>query len=246
MEFSTQPGSKYVYWPNDFSDEASEVLELAYALTIHKSQGSQFRQVFVIIPQPCFILGRELIYTALTRQLDRVVLLVQGQPSDLRAYASARYSEVAARYTNLFHPPDMIADSSGRFLERRLIHRTERGELVRSISEVVVADAMHRERVNYRYEYPLVGKDGTERYPDFTVDDAATGITIYWEHLGMLSDPNYVQRWQKKLKWYEDMGMSPNGDANDKGQRLVTSENRIDGAIDSGQIRKQVKSVFDI
>jgi ATP-dependent exoDNAse (exonuclease V) alpha subunit len=52
---------------------------------VHKSQGSQFDQVFVVIPQPCFILGRELIYTALTRQVDRVVLFVQGQPTDLRA-----------------------------------------------------------------------------------------------------------------------------------------------------------------
>lgn len=85
--------------------------DLAYALTIHKSQGSQFNQVFVVIPQPCFILGRELIYTALTRQLDRVVLFVQGQPTDLRAYASPKYSEVARRYTNLFQAPNMIADA---------------------------------------------------------------------------------------------------------------------------------------
>lgn len=85
--------------------------DLAYALTIHKSQGSQFNQVFVVIPQPCFILGRELIYTALTRQLDRVVLFVQGQPTDLRAYASPKYWEVARRYTNLFQAPNMIADA---------------------------------------------------------------------------------------------------------------------------------------
>ncbi|WP_418024831.1 hypothetical protein ACNKFW_07520 [Paracoccus sp. TD-10] len=53
-----------------------------------------------MIPQPCFILGRELIYTALTRQVDRVVLFVQGQPSDIRAYTSSKYSEVARRFTN--------------------------------------------------------------------------------------------------------------------------------------------------
>ncbi len=246
VEFRTQPGNTFVYWPSDFGDEGAVVLELAYALTVHKSQGSQFEQVFVVIPQPCFILGRELIYTALTRQVDRVVLFVQGQPTDLRAYTSAKYSEVARRYTNLFTDPDMLAEPSGAFLERGLIHRTARGELVRSISEVVVADALNAEGIEYHYEKALHGADGIERYPDFTAEDPATGITVYWEHLGMLSDPTYSNRWDKKLEWYKAMDLQPNGRENAKGERLVTSQNRMDGAIDSAQIRQQVRDVFDL
>lgn len=244
VEFRTQPGYTFVYWPGDFGDDGAEVLELAYALTVHKSQGSQFNIAFVVIPQPCFILGRELVYTALTRQMDRVVLLVQGQPTDLRNYASSKYSEVARRYTNLFVAPNMIAEASGAFLERGLIHRTARGELVRSISEVVVADALHGEGIDYHYEKALRGHDGVERYPDFTAEDPATGITVFWEHLGMLSDPIYVRRWDKKLAWYKTMGMEPNGPENEKGERLVTSQNRHDGAIDSAAIRQQVRNVF--
>lgn len=199
VEFRTQPRNTFAYWPGDFGDDGTVVLELAYALTVHKSQGSQFDQVFVVIPQPCFILGRELIYTALTRQVDRVVLFIHGQPSDLRAYTSSKYSEVARRYTNLFSAPNMLADPSGAFLERGLIHRTARGELVRSISEVVVADALNVEGVEYHYEKALRGADGVDRYPDFTAEDPATGVTVYWEHLGMLSDPTYKDRWEKKL-----------------------------------------------
>lgn len=246
IEFRTQPGNTFVYWPNDFGDDGAVVLELAYALTVHKSQGSQFDQVFVVIPQPCFILSRELIYTALTRQVDRVVLFVQGQPTDLRIYTSPKYSEVARRYTNLFTAPDMLADPSGAFLERGLIHRTARGELVRSISEVVVADALHANGIDYHYEKALRGADGVERYPDFTAEDPATGITVYWEHLGMLSDPTYEKRWDKKLDWYKSMGLEPNGPENPKGERLVTSQNRVDGAIDSAQIRQQVRDVFEL
>lgn len=246
VEFKTQPGNSFVYWPNNFSDDGGVVLELAYALTVHKSQGSQFDQVFVVIPQPCFILGRELIYTALTRQVDRVVLFVQGQPTDLKAYTSAKYSEVARRYTNLFADPDMLAEESGIFLERRLIHRTARGELVRSISEVVVADSLNVEGIDYHYEKTLRGADGIDRYPDFTAEDTETGVTVYWEHLGMLSDPSYAKRWVKKLEWYKIMGLEPNGPENSKGERLVTSENRIDGAIDSAQIRQQVRDVFEL
>ena len=247
VEFRTQPGNTFVYWPGDFGDDGTVVLELAYALTVHKSQGSQFDQVFVVIPQPCFILGRELLYTALTRQVDRVVLFVQGQPSDLRAYTSSKYSEVARRYTNLFTAPDMLVDPSGAFLERGLIHRTARGELVRSISEVVVADALSAEGIDYHYEKALRGPDGVERYPDFTAEDPATGVTVYWEHLGMLSDSTYANRWEKKLKWYKEaMDLEPNGPENDKGERLVTSENRLDGAIDSAKIRQQVRDVFEL
>jgi hypothetical protein len=153
---------------------------------------------------------------------------------------------VARRYTNLFADPDMLADPSGAFLERGLIHRTARGELVRSISEVVVADAHNAEGVDYHYEKALRGADGVERYPDFTAEDPATGVTVYWEHLGMLSDPTYANRWKKKLAWYKAMDLEPNGPENAKGERLVTSENRMDGAIDSAQIRQQVRDVFEL
>lgn len=141
----------------------------------------------------------------------------------------------------------MLADPSGAFLERGLIHRTARGELVRSISEVVVADALNVEGVEYHYEKALRGADGVDRYPDFTAEDPATGVTVYWEHLGMLSDPTYKDRWEKKLIWYRDvMDLAPNAPENDKGERLVTSENRLDGAIDSAKIRQQVRAVFDL
>lgn len=42
--------------------------EAAYAMTIHKSQGSEFDRVVVVLPpKSSAILGRELLYTALTR-----------------------------------------------------------------------------------------------------------------------------------------------------------------------------------
>lgn len=45
--FSTQDGVTYRYYKNEVED----VLELAYALTVHKSQGSDFDEVFLIIPK---------------------------------------------------------------------------------------------------------------------------------------------------------------------------------------------------
>ncbi|MBC7886897.1 MAG: exodeoxyribonuclease V subunit alpha [Ferruginibacter sp.] len=52
--------------------------ETVYAMTIHKSQGSEFTQVLVILPkgEDIPILTRELLYTAITRAKKKV--LVQG------------------------------------------------------------------------------------------------------------------------------------------------------------------------
>ena len=48
------------------------------------SQGSEFSTVILVLPNPCRLLSRELLYTALTRQKDRVVILHQGPRTELR------------------------------------------------------------------------------------------------------------------------------------------------------------------
>ena len=47
----------------------------AFAMTVHKSQGSEFAEVLVLLPaQRSRVLSRELLYTAVTRARDRVWL----------------------------------------------------------------------------------------------------------------------------------------------------------------------------
>ena len=49
--------------------------ETAYALTVHKSQGSEFDEVLLILPErDSPVLTRELLYTALTRARNRIVV----------------------------------------------------------------------------------------------------------------------------------------------------------------------------
>ena len=50
-------------------------VETVYAMTVHKSQGSQFDTAAVLLPDPASpILTRELLYTAVTRAKERLVL----------------------------------------------------------------------------------------------------------------------------------------------------------------------------
>jgi hypothetical protein len=136
VTFSSQPGFEYTYWPSDLGEDGS-LLELAYALTVHKAQGSEFDTVFVVLPNPCRILSRELLYTALTRQSRRLVILCQGDPHRLIDFR--HLSDAARRLTNLFGPPRPIVVGTQIF-DGKHIHRSRRGELMISKSEVIIAN----------------------------------------------------------------------------------------------------------
>lgn len=248
VEFSTHPGLSFKYWKSEFSgDEAEPQLELAYTLTIHKVQGSEFGLTFVVLPNPCRLLSRELLYTALTRHQRKVVVLHQGSLVQLRRYSDERASEVARRLTNLFRdaaPREFAVGQEKRFLDDGLIHRTERGELVRSKSEVVIADKLHARKIDYAYEASVVLADGSERYPDFTIVDDVTGVRFYWEHLGMLEDPAYAARWARKSAAYRASGILPHAEGGGPQGTLVTTRDEPGGALDSAKIAKLIDEVI--
>jgi hypothetical protein len=244
VEFSSQTGFAYKYRKGEFGDEGNPPLELAYAITVHKAQGSEFGTTFLILPQGERWYSRELLYTALTRQRDRIILLHQGDLSDLKRLADPQHSETARRLTNLFKAPELVRFDSNLFLEGNLIHRTQRGETVRSKSEVIIADTLHHVGLDYSYEQRLVGADGSVRYPDFTIDDAETGEHVYWEHLGLLHDAAYRTRWERKLDWYRMQGILTVSEGGGDAGALVTSEDSPDGGIDSRRIRALIKEVL--
>jgi exodeoxyribonuclease V alpha subunit len=58
-----------------FSPSRLAAVETVYAMTVHKSQGSQFNTAAVLLPDPASpILTRELLYTAVTRAQQRLIL----------------------------------------------------------------------------------------------------------------------------------------------------------------------------
>lgn len=73
-------------------------LSLAYAVTIHKSQGSQYPCVVVPVTMQAFkMLVRNLLYTAITRAQSRVVLI--GDPKALAT--AVRTEDAVKRHTGL-------------------------------------------------------------------------------------------------------------------------------------------------
>jgi exodeoxyribonuclease V alpha subunit len=68
----------------EYSPSRLGALDTVYAMTIHKSQGSQFDAAAVLLPEPgSRILTRELLYTAATRARHRLILA--GTEAAIRA-----------------------------------------------------------------------------------------------------------------------------------------------------------------
>ena len=222
--FSTQTAVSYRY----FGQQVSDDLDLAYALTVHKAQGSDFKVVFLIIPQNASTLSRELIYTGLTRFRQKLVLLIEKDIEPLLRLRNPEYSDTRMRNTHMFTLAMRPDDVNRPHLEA-LIHRTRKGVAVRSKSEVVVADILEGLEISYQYEQPLFSRSDPKdfRLPDFTA--SFEGDVYYWEHLGMLSVPSYREAWERKRIWYEDNGYA---------DRLITSEDGPDGSIDATRIER--------
>ena len=225
VTFSTQTKVSYPYYRQQVDKE----LDLAYALTVHKAQGSDFKTVFLIIPQNASTLSRELIYTALTRFRHKLVLLIEKDIGPLLRLRNPEYSDTRKRNTHMFTPalrPDELPKS---LYPKALIHRTRKNIAVRSKSEVVVADILEDLEISYQYEHPLFSHSDPNdfRLPDFTA--SFDGDIFYWEHLGMLGVPSYREAWERKKKWYEDNGYA---------DQLITSEDGPDGSIDAAKIKR--------
>lgn len=111
------------------------------------------------------------------------------------------------------------------FRENAPEYYTDSGERVRSKSEVLIAHALMKHKVPYRYEYPLLLNGYGYVYPDFTVLNVRTRKELYFEHLGMMDDAEYSKKALQKIILYEKNGIFP-------GDKLVltyeTSENPLD------------------
>lgn len=211
VQFTRKPGITVGYGkdvPHDKSYKLTEPvddnLELAYAVSIHKAQGSEFANTFVIVPSSAkHAVSAELVYTALTRASRHCTLLIQRDITsllDARRRENAQTPQINSFLFTLHAAKDALANRRGWY-EAGKIHEALSGDMLRSKSEVIIANMLHERVIPFRYEQPLFAGDGTIRLPDFTVTWA--GRTYYWEHLGRLDLTDYADEWRQKRAWYE-------------------------------------------
>ena len=119
-------------------------LELAYALTVHKAQGSDFGIVFFVLPQTR-LLSRELLYTGLTRSKEKLVLLVEGEDVSAAVRADAARAHRRPRDATRTSSASVVREDADETpYAEHLIHRLSDGRMVRSKSELAIAIELQR------------------------------------------------------------------------------------------------------
>ena len=213
--------------------QVEENLELAYAISIHKAQGSDFESVFLVVPKGRrALLSTELLYTGLTRARRHCTVLVEEDVEPLLSMRRPENSHLLGIASSLleFRPVPDAFRARRDWYEEGKIHRSLAEVMVRSKSELVIANLLFEREIDFRYEKILYAPDGTFKLPDFTI--RWRGEDWYWEHLGMLDKTKYRHRWEEKEAWY----------AKHFPERLVTTTESPDLSHDADAlIRKYFK-----
>lgn len=179
-----------------WSVDDEENFDLAYAITVHKSQGSDFKNVFLVIPQKQSLLSKELLYTALTRSKYRLFIFVQDVEDNLLLKAKNN-SHLVHRNTSIFKEPT----------DNKRKYSPEPGVLVSSKIEFIIYTALKKGGIEFKYEEPLsLEKLNYKIHPDFTIY-LKNGGKMFWEHLGMLDTRKYYNDWQDRRKSYKEHGL---------------------------------------
>lgn len=211
--------------------KANEMLDLGYATTVHKAQGSQFDITILIIPkEDVDFVNREMLYTALSRSTKFQIVLIQNDISILKSRLWLGKSEISKRNSSLFTTSKGIpAKLFEKYKPESLICEVLPDLIVRSESERIISEELINQGIEFYYEKPLISVDEKSfKLPDFTFKFRRK--TYYWEHFGMLNDFDYEKKVEKKKKWYSDNGYQ---------------NNLIETPIDGLGLRDSIKFVFE-
>lgn len=214
--------------------DVEENLEPAYAISVHKSQGSEFNRVYFILPKhKKSLLTTELLYTGLTRAKTHCTVFIEEDIAPLLTLNRPEYSQLNRINSSLFEfkpvPEELM--TLYEWYEEGKIHKTLAEIMVHSKSEVIIANMLFERGIPFKYDVPLFASDGTFYRPDFVI--AWNGEEWYWEHLGMLDKEEYRNHWEAKKEWYEKNGFS---------DRLITTKE--EKGFDSKRIDKIIKEHF--
>ena len=121
-------------------------------------------------------------------------------------------------------------DVSGEFY-------TQKGERVRSKSELIIADALYRYGIPYKYEYPLKlnnGRGAITKRPDFVALNITSLEMVIIEHLGMLDQERYYRNSIDKIDLYERNGYMI-------GKNLILLHETSYSALNTGTVGRYIE-----
>lgn len=116
---------------------------------------------------------------------------------------------------------------------------SEKGERMRSKSEVLIANALNKRGIPYKYECPVSLPSGMVKYPDFTVLNVRKRKVYYWEHLGKMGDMEYVASNVKKLFEYKKAGIWV-------GKNLILTFEAAEMPLGTKELELIIDELFDV
>ncbi len=114
---------------------------------------------------------------------------------------------------------------------------TERGEVVRSKSEKILADKFYKLEIPYVYEAPVRLKNYGRVYPDFLLLNKKTRKEYYWEHLGMMDIPEYSNKAIKKIETFHNSGIFT-------GESLILSYETHEHFLNMKEVQRLIDKYF--
>lgn len=111
---------------------------------------------------------------------------------------------------------------------------TNRGEMVRSKSEKILADMFYNYGIPYQYEATFRLRNGRTVYPDFTLLNVRERKTYLWEHFGLASEKEYSDKNLEKIVQYECAGVFV-------GDNLIISAEASGMSLDIKLIEEKIK-----
>jgi len=123
------------------------------------------------------------------------------------------------------------------FYDEKKVYVTEKGEVVRTKSELIIANTYYELGIPYRYEAELRLNNGKRKYPDFTVLNKKTREVIYHEHFGLLDKNDYFLSNLTKLDDYKNSGIF-------LGKNLIITYESEQNPFDVNSIKRMLKEVF--
>ncbi len=111
--------------------------------------------------------------------------------------------------------------------------RTKKGELVRSKSELIIANKLYDAGLPYHYE-TIFRTDQFIANPDFFILNPRTRKVFYWEHFGLMSKQDYLEDALYKIEGYAKYGVI-------QGDNLIVTYESVDHQLSTEYVDQLIE-----
>lgn len=210
-------------------------VDLGYAITVHKAQGSDFEHVIFAFSQMSSFITRELLYTGLTRPKQKLHFLIHGDLKDnlAQVFIKAYYNSLVEQRKTL-----LFGHKISPFKPYQLTLKNGKTIQVDSKIERIIAEVLDKLGVDFESS-PKEFLAEHHIVPDFKlhIDDK----TYYLEHLGNMGNLSYRERWFRKLPIYKNLNLMDALITTSESEEKTNAEHNVRKIVDdikSGRLHR--------